>query len=117
MGVNKPDVGSALKELSVRQEDWKAIQEVQGRWCCDGANSGHHGDPSWGGRGELLETEEGGQKNFPRRRQGRVTGMSELREVEWIPGTAHAEMRRHEAACHNEDTAGRASRRQYTRKR
>ena len=56
MGVNKPDVGSALKELSVRQEGWKATQEVQGRWCCDGANSGHHGDPSWGGRGELLET-------------------------------------------------------------
>ena len=99
--MNKPDLGSALKELSVRREDWKATQEVQGRWCCDGANSGHHGDLSGGSRGELLENEEGGQTSFPRRRQGRVTGMSELRVVEWIPGTAHAEMQRHEAARHS----------------
>ena len=104
--MNKPDVGSALKELSVRREDWKATQEVQGRWCCDGANSGHHGDPSRGSRGELLKNEEGGQTSFPRRRQGRVTGMSELWEVEWIPGTGHAEMRRHEVACHSEDWQG-----------
>lgn len=93
--MNKPDTGSALKELSVWWENWKAAQEVQCRRSCDGGNSGHSGDPR---EGERLQNEEGDKESFPRRRQGRMTGMLGLREVEWIPGTAPAKMRRHEAA-------------------